>query len=314
MTSNPEQRPGRATCTIEITPSEALAGAPLTVKAAAACGDDRDLRGFACHLEDADGSVVCRFDLAMYDGMTNRAHDVELAAPASVGEHTLTMVFPQQAKGGTVYEEARAETTITVKPHPVHVTVWGQPGPARTGEPFTVFVGAKGGTPGAMAGKTFTVRDAEGAVVSEGVLGSDAWRGTTALHAAEATLVAPQSAAIYRWTAHVAGFDDPLPHADGSRDFTVTIVDPPRHEVTVKVRDHETEAPVRGVQVVMHPFRATTDDDGVARVKVASGDHRLFVSGYNYETFRTALKVEGDVHLEANLIREVEEDPADLYA
>ena len=313
MTSTTEPRPGHATCAVDITPTQIRAAEPLAVTATVTCDDARDLRGFACHLERADGTVACRFELAVYDGATNRANLVELAAPSQVGDHVFTMVFPQQAKGGVVYDEARAAVTVRVEPHPIHVTVWGLPTPATTGEPFGVFVGAKGGGPTAMAGKPFVVRDADGAVAAEGVLGDEPWRGTAALFAAEATLTAPATADVHRWTAHVGGFDDPVPHDAGERAFSVTTVEPPSHEVTVKVRDHATQAPIEGVQVVIRPFQGRTDADGVARLKVAPGDHRVFVSGYNYETFRSALTVEGDVDLEAELVREPEEDPGDLY-
>ena len=314
MTSTTEPRPGRATCAVDITPTHARAAEPLTVMATVTCEDARDLRGFACHLEHVDGTVACRFELAAYDGATNRANQVEIAAPSRVGDHVFTMVFPQQAKGGVVYGEARAEVTVTVAPHPIHVTVWGLPAPATTGQPFSVFVGAKGAGPTATAGKPYVVRDAAGKVVAEGALGSEPWRGTAALFSAEATLSAPATADVHRWTAHVAGFDDPLPHAAGESAFSVPTVEPPSHEVTVKVRDHATQAPIEGVQVVIRPFQGRTDADGVARLKVAPGDHRVFVSGYNYETFRSALTVEGDVALETELVREPEEDPGDLYA
>jgi len=314
MTSTTDPRPGRATCAVEITPTRTRAGAPFTVTASVTCADARDLRGFACHLERADGSVACRFDLAMYDGTSTKAHDVEVAGPSEVGEHVYTMVFPQQAKGGVVYEEARAEASVTIDPHAIHVTVWGLPASVTTGESFRISVGAKGGGATATAGKAFVVRDASGEVVAEGVFGSEPWRGTAALFAADATITAPDTAEVHRWTAHVEGFDHPLPHAAGERAFSVTTVEPPSHEVTVKVRDHATQEPIEGVQVVIHPFLARTDADGVARVKVAPGDHRMFVSGYNYETFRSSLTVDGDVGLEAELVREHEEDPGDLYA
>lgn len=312
MTHTSDQR-RRASCALEISPTEALAGATLTVQAALTSSDARDLRGVACHLEGADGSVVCRFEFASYDGTTSRANELEIAAPVEVGEHVFTMVFPQQADRGDVFEEARTAVTVTVAPHPVHVTVWGLPAPATTGAPFTVFVGAKGGSPTATAGKPFVVRDDAGAVAAEGVLGHEPWRGTAALYAAEAALEAPTAPGVHRWTAHVAGFDAPLPHVDAERAFTVTVVEPPSHEVIVKVLDHETRAPVQGVQVVMHPFHARTDGDGVARVKVTPGEHRMFVSGYDYLTFGTAVTVQGDVSLEAELVREVQDDPADLY-
>jgi hypothetical protein len=313
MTQTTTEQRGRATCTLEITPTEVRAGAPLTVRAAVTSIDARDLRGFACNLERADGSIACRFELAVYGGAANQANEVEIEAPIDVGEHVFTMVFPQQAKGGVVFEEARAEATVTVEPHPVQVTVWGLPAPATTGAPFTVVVGGKGGSPTSTAGKPFVVRDASGAVAAEGVLGSEPWRGTDALHAGEATLHAPAAPGVHRWTAHISEFDDPLPHLAGERAFTITAVEPPSHEVTVTVLDHETRAPVAGAQVVMHPFHAHTDADGVARVKVTPGDHRVFVSGYDYVTFRTGVTVEDDLSLEAELVREVQEDPGDLY-
>ena len=59
----------------------------------------------------------------------------------------------------------------------------------------------------------------------------------------------------------------------------VRVVSAPDCEVTVRALDREKQTPIKGARVVMHPYRAVTDENGVAKVRVARGQYDILVSG-----------------------------------
>jgi len=56
----------------------------------------------------------------------------------------------------------------------------------------------------------------------------------------------------------------------------------------------------------MHPYRAFTDANGMARLKVGKGAYRLFVSGFNYIAFEDSIDVASDVAVREELAAEPE--------
>src|SRR5262249_16841177 len=108
----------------------------------------------------------------------------------------------------------------------------------------------------------------------------------------------------YAWQAKISEQDW---HAAGAFTFTVKVVGAPDHQVTVEAFDGETRAPVKGAHVLMHPYRAHTDENGIARLKVAKGRYKLFVSGFNYMLKETIIDVTDDVTTRADLLPEPEE-------
>ena len=60
-----------------------------------------------------------------------------------------------------------------------------------------------------------------------------------------------------------------------SRTHTRVPLDGPRHR-------RGKSDPVKGAKVVVHPYKAFTDERGVAEVRVPKGEYRLVVSGTNY--------------------------------
>jgi hypothetical protein len=97
-----------------------------------------------------------------------------------------------------------------------------------------------------------------------------------------------------------------VPHAAGAVTFAVKVVSPPDHEVTVEAFDGEKRTPIAGAHVLLHPYRALTDGSGVARLKVAKGRYRLFVSGFNYIAYENIIEVAADVTTRAELMAEPE--------
>ena len=75
----------------------------------------------------------------------------------------------------------------------------------------------------------------------------------------------------------------------------------PEYVVTVETVDKASQTPLSGARVVMHPYRAVTDERGVAEVRVAKGAYKLFVSQTRYVTFGLPLEVTADMTARAEL-------------
>ena len=70
----------------------------------------------------------------------------------------------------------------------------------------------------------------------------------------------------------------------------------------------ETQAPIKGAHVLMHPYRAFTDDRGAATLKVVKGRYTLFVSGLTYIGHESIVDVAADLTVRAELTVEPESD------
>jgi hypothetical protein len=143
--------------------------------------------------------------------------------------------------------------------------------------------------------------DSEGAQVGAANLGQDVWPGTETLYVAEVEAAAPPATGTHQWEVKVAASDAELPHAAGALAMTVRVVDPPDCEITVEAFDREQQAPIKGARVVMHPYRALTDENGVAKVKVTRGQYDILVSASKYLPVSTTVDVTADVTTRAEL-------------
>jgi hypothetical protein len=81
----------------------------------------------------------------------------------------------------------------------------------------------------------------------------------------------------------------------------VRVVSAPDCEVTVRALDREKRTPIKGARVVMHPYRAVTDENGVAKVRVARGQYDILVSGSRYMPASTSVEVTADIITSAEL-------------
>ena len=71
--------------------------------------------------------------------------------------------------------------------------------------------------------------------------------------------------------------------------------------MTIETVDKSTQIPLSGARVVMHPYRVVADEHGVARVRVAKGAYKLFVSQTSYLTFGMPVEVAADMTARAEL-------------
>jgi len=179
--------------------------------------------------------------------------------------------------------------------HAVELTAWDVPSAAVAGERFKFAVGARCAAGCGLGGRELSIFDHEGSLAGTMKLGHDVWPGTEALYVAEVEARAPLEAGSHLWEAKIAGWEAELPHAPGSFPLIVRVVPPPDCEVTVRAVDRETQAPVKRARVVLHPYRAVTDDNGIARARVAKGQYDILVSGSRYLPACASVEVTADM-------------------
>ena len=208
---------------------------------------------------------------------------------------------PAVVKGGTSYIEASTPISFTVTPHTTYVVAWDIPSDIVVRERFKIKVGIKCSNACQLANSDFGIYDHEGTQVAVGTLADERWPGTAGLYVAEVELEAPASEGLYTWSVKRLQSGLGIPHAESSIDFGVRVVGHPEYLVTIETVDKVTQTPLSGARVVMHPYRVVADEHGVARVRVAKGAYKLFVSQTNYLTFGLPVEVTADMTARAEL-------------
>jgi len=179
--------------------------------------------------------------------------------------------------------EVAVEAPVTA--HTTSVVVWDIPSAIVVGEMFRIKVGMKCSNECDLTKSDFGIYDQEGTRVATGTMPGDRWPGTAGLYFAEVELEAPAAEGLYTWSVRGpstplgagSGSEGEIPHAEGSISFGVRVVSHPEYLVTVETVDKVSQTPLGGARVVMHPYRAVTDERGVAEVRVAKGAYQLFV-------------------------------------
>ena len=248
---------------LSISPQEADAGTALTLKAVAECPEQYDLSGDPVLFLDATGHEVGRAPLAALEGNDFGA-EITVTAPIEPGEHGYSTVLMPADGDGVAHAGASAGARCRVKAHDVHINAWDIPSAIAAGEIFRFHVGIKCSGGCKLDGAAFTVRDEGGAIVASGRLPGAIWPGSSALQYAEVQAVAPLDIGSHHWTVEFASSSGGIAHSPGSLSIHVRTVAAPDHEITIEVVDLESGAPLEGVNLIMHPYRTTTDRNGMA--------------------------------------------------
>jgi hypothetical protein len=296
---------GQRTCTVEVSPSEVDAGAELTVSVRVSCPHGCDLSGQSVSIRGEDDIELTRDEFTELSGEVYVTSALVLRAPRRVGEHVYRAVLAAEETDGVLHEETSTAFSFVALAHAASVNVWGLPSAIAAGERFKFNVGIKCSAGCKLAGRPLSICDHEGAQVVAASL-DDIWPGTSALYFAEVEAEALRTPGDYQWQVTTPESNLDVPHAAGSCTFALNVVCAPDHEVTVEAFDCEKQTPVNGAHVLLHPYRAFTDARGVAKIKVAKGRYRLFVSGFNYIAYQDIIDVEGDVTTRAELAAEPE--------
>ena len=287
-------------CSVEISPDEVDAAADITLNVRVT-GLRKGLSGPRASIRNREDAELACAELKKSDDEEYESNDIVLAAPRVVGEHVYRAVVVAADKSGSLQEQASTEVRFVVKPHAAELNVWDVPSAIVAGERFKVTVGVKCSAGCDLSGKGLSIFDRESAQVVEAKLGHDIWPGTEALYFAEVEAEAPLAAGDHQWEVRTAEWVSELPHAAGSSAFGLRVVSPPDCEVTVQAVDRENQTPIKGAGVVMHPYRATTDENGIAKVKVTKGRYDILVSGSKYVPVSIPAEVTADIATRAEL-------------
>jgi hypothetical protein len=292
------------TCTVEVSPDEADAGTDITLTVHVTCPRKDGLRGPRVSIRDHEGAELAQAELTETDdddGVGYVSDDIALAAPRIAGEHVYRAVVLAADKDGALHEQVSTDVRFVVTPHATELNVWDIPSAIVAGRPFKFMVGVSCSVGCCLAGEELSILDQEGAQRGAATLGNDVWPETDALYVAEIEGEAPSTAGAHQWEIRTTAWDCELPHAAGALTISVRVVNPPDCEVTVEAVDREKQTPIKGARVIMHPYRALTDESGVARVKVTKGTYDILVSASKYLAVTTTAEVTADMITRAEL-------------
>ena len=301
MASQSDKRRGHTTCAIDVSPAVVDAGAEVTLQGKVSCSPACDLRGHTVLVKDQGGADVVRVEISQFDGVTNATGEFGVKAPVQPGVYTWLAVSPAVVKEGVSYVQASTPISFTVKPHTTHVVAWDAPSVVVVGERFRMKVGIKCSNECDLTNGNFGIYNHEGTQVASGTLTGDRFPGTSGLYVAEVELEAPAQEGLYTWSVGRQGSDAGILHAEGSISFGVRVVSHPQYLLTVEAVDKDSQTPLSGARVVMHPYKGVTDERGIAEVRVAKGAYRLFVSQTKYVTFALPLEVTADIKTRVEL-------------
>jgi hypothetical protein len=193
--------------------------------------------------------------------------------------------------------------------HELTFAVWDLPSPVVTGRPLGIKVGAKCSHGCALTGAVVEIRNDAGTLVGSGTVGPAPWEGTSALYWTDVALTGPEVAGPACLTASIAADEEHL-HPAASSTLQFVAVNPPEHVVTLKVTNRDTGTGVVGAEVRCGPFRAATDEEGVASIELPSGAFEVTAWKAGFDAASTSLNVAGRVSLELALVAEpVTEEP-----
>lgn len=307
MTRDAFKEHAERTCAVEVFPSDVDAGAALTVTIKVTSSDDFDLVGQRVSILDADYYELASAELKKTDDAVFAA-EISLRAPLAIGEHTWRAVLPDVEDDDTTFDEMAASFSFVVGAHIARVQVWDIPSAIPAGERFRMKVGVKCTSACNLAGRTVTVFDQGGAKAATGLLRDAPLPGTTALYFAETEATAPALVGSHEWRATTPASESGLPHAAGELTFTIKVVGAPDYEITIEAFDQDKGTPIKGIHIMLYPHRALTGEDGIARIKVAQGSYKLYISGLKYIPYEDIIDATGDVTLRALLSLEPKKD------
>jgi hypothetical protein len=201
--------------------------------------------------------------------------------------------------------------------HATRIVVWDVPVAVAPGAAFRVKVGVKCAAECDSAGRVVEIRDTGGHVVASGSVGEKPWPGTSALYYADLELHAPSAEGLHAREAFVAtAVDDACgaAHDAASTRFQIRAARPPECRLKVVAVDARSHLPVQGAKVVVHPYHALTNADGVAELRVPKGAYRLFVSGRDRFPFRSDGEIDADVTIQAELDEDFGPSDAELWS
>jgi len=289
------------TCTVEVSPDEADAGTDITLKVRVAYSGKGSLRNPRVSVRDGEGAELAQAEFVEAEDDDYVSEDIVVAAPRSAGEYVFRAVVLVPDKDGALQELASSDANVVVKAHEAVLNVWDTPSAIVAGSRFKFMAGVRCSAGCCLAGQGLAIFDQQGAQIGGAKLGPEVWPETDALYFVEVEAEAPASTGAHQWDVRTTAWDCDLPHDAGATVVPLRVVAAPDCEVTIEAVDREKQSPISGARVVMHPYRATTDENGIARVQVTKGRYEIFVSAAKYVSIATSAEVTADMVTRAEL-------------
>jgi hypothetical protein len=309
---------GNCTCTVEVSPDEADAGADITLNVQVVYSGKESLRAPRVSIRDVEGADLAQAQLTRVEDAagddTYESSGIVVGTPRSAGEYVYRAIVLTPDEDGSLHALAASDVPFVVKAHEAALNVWDAPSAIVAGSRFKFMAGVRCSAGCCLGGQGLAVFDGDGRQIGAATLGSEIWPESDALYVAEIEAEAPPAAGAHQWEVRTAAWDCALPHEAGTVAMSLRIVPVPDYEVTIEAFDKDKQTPIKGAWVTMHPYRAVTDDNGIARVKVTKGRYDIFVSASKYVSISTSAEVTADMITRAELDadrpwRSPDEDP-----
>jgi hypothetical protein len=120
---------------------------------------------------------------------------------------------------------------------------------------------------------------------------------------------APTKPGMHAFSARFAAAELELSHEGAAFKFSVMVVEPPEHTLTVRVTERESARPIADVQVRLGPYRAATSPSGETAIRMPKGSYELAVWKVGYEAPARTVVVNEDLTIEVAAEAVSEEDP-----
>lgn len=290
---------------VKVEPEIVAAGGQFAVSSAMRADNAEELLGLEVSYLDAAGNSIGVAVLDTLDGSTLTSERLELSAPLDLGRHEWRALFTDPVTA----EEASCLFSIEVVAHRTSLLVWGAPTAVPAGSDFTATIGLKCSGGCNLAGRRVAFSDASGAAVGEFTLSAETLPGTSGLYQGSATLRAPGVVGLQSWEARIEGNTGGTPHEPAFARLALNVVPAPEHKVEIEVTDAHTRTPLRNATVLLHPFRAFTDENGRATLHVTKSEYVLMVSAARHDPISRPVTVDGDYSDQVRLQPEAKEDP-----
>jgi hypothetical protein len=294
----------------EPAPQDVAAGADFAVKVRIACPAGCDLSGVPIIVTAPDGAVASIAHDERVDARDGRdIRNITLMAPRHVGEYVWRITVAEHQIAGVRHQAGALDVPVKARPIETSLAVWAIPSPVVTGQRFALKVGAKSAAGCALNGQSIEIRDERGVAMASGSLGDTPWPGTSALYWVELQLPAPGGPGMFSWSVKFDPAGLELPHEGAAARFSIAIVRPPEHRLTVKVVEQATAAPIHDAQVRLGAYRAATAASGLAEIMMPKGTYDLAVWKPGYEAPVTSVAIDADITVEIAVAALPEENP-----
>jgi hypothetical protein len=299
-------------------PADVPVGSSFAVRVKFTCPEGCDLSAAPIAVVGPGGpttKVICEgaskaTDSGPSDNVaTGDVRSIRLDAPPIVGEHVWRFSVPANELAGFPHASCAQSVKIRARPHDTSLAVWAIPSPVVTGQGFAVKAGAKSTAGCDLSGRRIEVLDEGGTVLTSGSLGDTPWPGTAALYWTELQVPAPHTPGMFSWLVRFDPAGLALPHEGAASHFSIAIVDPPEHRLTVKVFERDTAAPIADAHIRLGAYRGLTDPSGTAEIMLPKGAYDLNVWRAGYEAPTSAVTIAADATVEVEVTAMPEDNP-----